>query len=369
MTEPAYGYAHKARVVRLGEAEETYLVEIPDLAPGILSGPFMSAVRDLQPEDVVLVLQMGITGGDLVIVGRLPAVAWDSHLPIGIGDVTGLTAALDDRATDAELAALASSTDGRLDTLEATDATQEGRLTSIEALNTTQDGRLSAVEALNTTQDGRLTGVEGVNTTQDGRLTVNEAGIAANGTAIGLLNIWGWANQWHDVDTYGDLINFGLPRGLFGTTHTLGGGIARAARTRVRRDVTINQMRVYVTVAGVGASGVTTAGIYKSATALGTYTLVSSGTAALTATGRQNITVGAAALSKGDYVLAFFTTNLYSSSPAHAGLVNAPYAALVNPAGANVWASKGGVLTAPATIDMQDGTWTAQQVPWWVALA
>jgi hypothetical protein len=177
MTEPTYGFAHRARVLRAGEVDGTYLVELPALAPGLASGPFPSTVRDLAPGDAVLVLQMGLTRGDLVIVGRLPERAPDVTLPIGISDVTGLAAALDAAATDTDLAALAATIDTRDDGQDATLTSHGTRLTTVEGRATTLEGRATTIEGVNTTQDGRLTAVEGVNTTQNTRLTTAETNI------------------------------------------------------------------------------------------------------------------------------------------------------------------------------------------------
>lgn len=359
---PAYGYAHRARVVRLGAAEETYLVEVPAIAPGILSGPFMSAVRDLQPGDQVLVLQVGPTSGDLVIVCRLPERAPDFTLPIEISDVTGLAAALDDRATDAELDALADATN--LNFLVVNDALDDhdGRLDVLETARTALEAADVALAAADTALDARLDIVEPA-------VTANTAATTANGTAIGLLNTWAWRNQDHGKDVYGDLVDFGEPRSVFNNTRTVGGGVALITRTRVRRDTSVSFIRLYCTTAGVGASGLTTGAIYTSATALGTYTRVASGTVAATVTGRLNVTVPATALTAGTYVLVLITSNGYTSAPVWAGSGVAAIAGLINPTGGIVWATKSGITVAPTTIDPQDGTWSAQAAPWWVTLS
>lgn len=180
MTDPTYGFAHRARVLREGVAAGTYVIEVPALAPDCASGPFPSTVRDLIPGDSVLVLQMGTTRGDLIIVGRLPERAPDVVLPIGISDVTGLAAALDDRATDAELTALAAAIDARDDGQDATLTSHGTRLTAAEGVNTTQDGRLTAIEGVNTTQNTRLTTAEGNITALQARKSIRVARPSAN---------------------------------------------------------------------------------------------------------------------------------------------------------------------------------------------
>lgn len=104
MTTPTYGVHHRARVLRAGAITGTYDVEIPLLAPGLSSGPLPSTVPNLVEDDQVLLAQVGTTRDDLIIIGKLPP-AIPVALPITIGDVTGLSTALDGRATDAELAA------------------------------------------------------------------------------------------------------------------------------------------------------------------------------------------------------------------------------------------------------------------------
>lgn len=374
MTAPTqeYGAAHRGTVRRASELDGYWFVRCTAINPLGEIGPYASTVAELAVDDRVLLTQIGTTRDDLVITGKLPAVPWDANLPIGIDDVTGLQTALDDRATDAELDALASSTDGRLDTLEATDTAYDGRLDALEAADVGLDSRLDTAEAGLITLDGRTDVIEALNTTQDGLIAGNTSAIAANATAVALLNLWALRYQDHERDIYGDLVDFGVPRWQFDNVRSASGGVGLVTRTRVRRDVTINLVRVCTTAAGVGGSGLTTAAIYTASQAVGVaYTLVASGTLALTgAVGRRNITVTpAAALTAGQYVLVLLTSNGYSTAPQHAGSSIAANQALLNPSGTIVWASKAGVTSAPATINPQDGTWTEQAAPWWVALS
>jgi hypothetical protein len=352
---PAYGYAHHARVVRVGEADNSYLVEVPAIAPGILSGPFTSAIRDLQSGDQVLVLQVGPTSGDLVIICRLPERPPEFTLPIEISDVTGLAAALDNRATDAELAALQSATN--LNFLVVNDK------------NTEQDGRLTAVESLNTTQNGRLTAVESLNTAQDGRLTTNEAAIAANATAVTEANTWR-PNQDHDVDVYGDAVHFGLPAAAYQSSRSLNNSTAYLARTRVRRSGNISIVRVAITVVGTGA-GTTTAALFRASSATGAggpYTPLGSGSSALASTGIQSIAIGAQTLAAGDWLALLLIPVGYTAPPTHAAIVTPTSAGLINRSTNNVRSAKA-MTTPPATVSPGDGTWGAQTQLWYCALA
>lgn len=366
MTAPAYGYAHRARVVRLGEAEETYLVEVPDLAPGILSGPFTSAVRDLLPGDQVLVLQLGITGGDMVIVGRLPERAPPFTLPIEISDVTGLAAALDDRATDAELDALQDATnlsfltvndmldeyDGRLDVLETSRTALEAADVALAAADAALDVRLDIVEPLVTSHTGL---------------------IAANGAAITALNNYSSGAEQREVDMFGDVIS-SFPRHFIANTRTLSNTGGYFVRHRIRKAANISFMRVFVTVAGAGG-GTTTAVLYRSTTPTGAYTQIATGTHALATTGEAAITLGATTLNAGDYLIMAIRPLGYTASTLSLGMVqnnvriDATKNAMNPAAGRYAWVTKSVVAAMPSSIDIQDGTFTLDISPWWVALA
>lgn len=97
------GYAHRGQVLRLGPVADTYYVEIPALAPDRAYGPVPSTVPGLAEGDRVLLQQIGMTRGDVVITGKMPPTPFDSILPIEISDVTGLSAALADKADDSEI--------------------------------------------------------------------------------------------------------------------------------------------------------------------------------------------------------------------------------------------------------------------------
>lgn len=370
MTAPqVYGYAHRGTVTGASELDGYWMVRCTAINPARPIGPYASTVPELGVGDRVLLTQIGTTRDDLVITGKLPAEPWDSHLPIGIDNVTGLQAALDGRATDAELAAAEATLTGLIGVEHATNVTQDGRLTTvegrattIEGVNTTQDGRLTTlegrattIEGVNTTQDGRLTAVEGVNTTQDGRLTT--------------LETYGPVFQAaHEFDMYGDLFS-PFPRIWTSNVRTPPVTTAFIWRTRARVSATVARVRVIVAVAGTG-SGSYTGALYTASVAAGPYTLAASATNTLAGTGQQNFTFGAGVpVTAGTYVLLFLLrTGTYTVPPQLAALQNA----VQNAAGLNptvVWGTKGSVTTPPATITVTDGTWTAEAAPWWVAAA
>lgn len=374
MTGPGqvYGYTHRGTITGPSELAGYWMVRVTAINPARPVGPYPSTVPEHAVGDRVLLTQIGTSRDDLVITGTLPPTPWESHLPIGIDDVTGLQTALDDRATDTELAALASSTDGRLDTLESADATQDGRLDSIEGVNTAQDGRLTTVEGrattiegVNTTQDGRLTAVEGVNTAQDAALvTLN--------TSLTDLSTWE-QYQAHERDVYGDIISSHL-RGLATNSRSLVNQAAYIFRSRVTKPRAFTQVRLTIaTTAGVG--GTTTAAVYKSLSATGVngpYTLMNSGTNTLTALGAANFTVASSSFARGDYILLLILLNNgYSTVPRMATMQsNVAHTSILNPTGVGVvFGTKVPVTSVPATISPNDGTWTAETNPWWIAAA
>lgn len=352
MTAPAYGTLHRGRIVRESLVPDNFEVMITSAAPGRTIGPIQSAVRGLAPGDRVLLGCVGTTQDDYVIIGALPPPVPD---PLGIDDISGLQTELDNRATDAELAALQAATN--LNFLVVNDK------------NTEQDGRLTDVESLNTTQNGRLTAVESLNTTQDGRLTTNEAAIAANATAVTEANTWR-PNQDHDVDVYGDAVHFGLPAAAYQSSRSLNNSTAYLARTRVRRTGSISIVRVAIAAVGTGA-GTTTAALFRASSAIGAggpYTPLGSGSSALASTGIQSIAIGAQSLTAGDWLALLLIPVGYTSPPTHAAIVTPAVAGLINRSANNVRSAKA-MTTPPATVSPGDGTWGAQTQLWYCALA
>lgn len=358
MTSPTYGYLHRGRVLRPGEAEGHYVVHIPALAPGCASGPFQSTVRDLQTGDNVLLAQVGLTGGDLVVVGRLPERGPDVTLPIAISDVTGLQTALDNRATDAELAAAVSTLNASITTEHNTNVTQDGRLTSVE-------GRMTTNEALDVTQNGRLTTAEGNITTNTGTIGGHTSTLATHTSQISALQTYAQVFQSHEFDIYGDLWS-PFPRMWTSNFRTLANNTGYFWLTRARVAATSTRVRVIVTTAGT--VGNCTGTLLKSSTLAGTYAQAGSGTNNLQVTGPREFTFTGVNIAQGDYVMMFFVGGGYSVAPRIAALANAVQNnAALNPI--PIWGTKGGLAAAPTTIAPTDGTWTGDTAPWWVAAA
>jgi hypothetical protein len=364
VTAPAYGYAHRGRVLRAGSAEGHYVVHIPALAPGCASGPFQSTIRDLEPGDNVLLTQVGLTVGDLVITGRLPERPPDFTLPINISDVAGLQTALDNRATDAELAAVDSTLTASILTEHNTNVTQDGRLTSLET-------RATTIEGVNTTQDGRLTTAEGTIASHTTTLTSNTSTLATHTSELTALETWSRFSQSHDFDVYGDILST-FPRILTSNIRQLVNQALFIWRSRVRVAATLTTIRVICTTVGAGVGGSCTGALFRSSsTSNGPYTLVGSGTNTLTATGRQNFTFTGVPVVAGDYLLvAFLSNNSYTTAPRIAALQNAAQVAAALQNSTNtVWGTKLSVASMPSSITSDDGSWTADNAPWWLALA
>lgn len=150
MTSPQYGYIHRARVLRVGAAPGTYVVEVPALADNVAFGPIQSTVDDLAVGDPVAVAQAGATRGDLIIVGRL---------------ATGF--APDPPVVDTRLDAL----ETRATAIENVNSTQASSITALGAANT-------ALGAANVVQDNRLTELEGDALLQDATLDDHETRLA-----------------------------------------------------------------------------------------------------------------------------------------------------------------------------------------------
>jgi hypothetical protein len=363
VTAPAYGYAHRGRVLRAGDAEGHYVVSIPALAPGCASGPFPSTVRDLQTGDAVLLTQIGLSMGDLVITGRLPERAPDITLPIDISDVSGLQTALDNRATDAELAAVNSTLTASILTEHNTNATQDGRLTSLE-------GRATSIEGVNTTQNTRLT-------TAESNITTNTANIATNTTNITTehntnvtqdgrltaLESWSREHQNQEFDSFGDIFT-PFPRIWGSNVRTITNNLGYYWLTRSHIAATCTRVRVIVKTAGT--VGNCTGLLLKASTLTGTYSQIGSATNNLQTTGVRDFTFTGVNIVAGDYLMAFLVGGGYTVAPQITALQNAvQVAASLSP----VWGTKSGLAAPPSTISPLDGTWTTDSAPWWIAIA
>lgn len=348
-----YGYLHTARVVGLDVASGGWFVESVALARDRKWGPIPSCVLGLQPGDKVVLAATGTTRDNLLILGPL-----DPRYP-DIGDIPGLTAALALKANQTALdAAVANIT-----TEHNTNVTQDGRLTSIESLNTTQNTRLDGIDTLNTTQNTRLTTAEGTIVSHTGTLSTHTGQITA------LQNFSQVFRDAHEFDVYGDVIS-SFPRAWTTNFRTLVGQAAYIWRTRMRLGVGFNRVRVIVQTAGTGA-GSCTGTLLTSATAAGPYTVAGTATNTLTATGAQDFTFASTAnVAAGTYVvLLLWCNNSYTATPR---IVCIQSNVQVNVGGLNptiVFGTKTGQATAPTSVTITDGTWTAEANPWWIAAA
>lgn len=347
-----YGYLHTARVIGLDVASGGWFVESVSLARDRRWGPIPSCVLGLQPGDKVVLAATGTTRDNLLILGAL-----DPHFP-DIGDIPGLQAALDLKADQTALdAAVANIT-----TEHNTNVTQNTRLDGIDTLNTTQNGRLTAVEGVNTTQDGRLTTAEGTIVSHTGTLSTHGSQITALQTYSQVFR------DAHEFDVYGDAIS-SFPRLQTANLRTLVGQAAYIWRTRMRIGVGFNRVRVIVNTAGTGA-GSCTGTLLTSSTAAGPYTVAGTATNTLTATGVQDFVFASTAnVAAGAYVvLLLWCNNSYTATPkivAWTGAISVPGA--LNPT--IVFGTKTGQATAPTTVTITDGTWTAETSVWWIAAA
>jgi hypothetical protein len=370
VTGPAYGYTHRARVLRAGGAAETYVVEIPTLAPGCAAGPFASTVRDLEPGDRVLLMQVGLTGGDLVIMGRLPERDPDVTLPINISDVTGLQAALDNRATDAELDAA----EARLDAVETVNATQDTQLA-------TADTRLDAVEATNSDQDTELAGLTSTTTSLDTRLDTAETTVSGHTTELSshtnelaTLQDFMRGIPAFDADIYGDLIS---PIGRYEATNfmTLTADTVYIVKLRARTAMTVGRIRWALGNTATGA-GTMSGAAYTASSSAGPYTLLkNTNTVNATAIGIYSQAWSDASsptITRGTWVLlAVRCSTGYTQTPRLSTQQNAvPAPAILHPsAGVINIGFKGSLTSFPATISPNDGTWSSLNLNFWAALA
>jgi hypothetical protein len=352
MSAPAYGTMHRGRIVRPDIVLDNYFVTISSAAPGRVIGPIQSAVRNLEPGDAVLLASIGTTRDDYVIVGRLPAFEPPA---LEIDDITGLQAALDDRATDAELQA-------------AQDANNFNFLV-VNSVNDAQDDRLDDL-------DDSVAALTAADTALDGRLDVVEPLVTANGAAITALQASDTAfatysahNAQHPVDAYGDQF-YSFFREFCLNQRTLTNNGAFVFRTRARRALNVSFLRVMVVTTGTGA-GSTTGFLYKGASQHGTYTLAASGAAALASLNEQNITLGSTPIAAGDWLLFGVRATGYTTFPKIATMLNAVQGNVANPSAARAaYLSRTTVGAMPATIDTSDGSWIfSDATPTWFALA
>lgn len=161
-----YGFLHTARVVSQDVASGGWYVQSVSLARDRRWGPIPSCVAGLQAGDKVVLGATGTTRDNLLIVAAL-----DPRYP-DIGDIPGLQAALDLKATVADLDAFEAATSLNFLVVNNKNNEQDGRLTTAE-------GDIAALEAADIALDGRLDTAESTLTSHGTRLTTAEGNITA----------------------------------------------------------------------------------------------------------------------------------------------------------------------------------------------
>jgi hypothetical protein len=328
-----YGYNHRARIIGPGEVDGTYYVELPMLAPASRLGPFPSVIPGLTENDRVLIVQIGMTRGDLVIVGKLPG-----DFPT-IDEVPGLSAALAAKANESDLATLTS------------------RVGTDEGLITANGSAIAANTSAIGTNGAAITALQA-------RATTDEGLIAANTSAIGVLASAQRDSYGNDYDISHDVLST-MPRVLATTAITMANGVAYYVKMSTRVAMTLNVIKFCLNAAGVG--GTLTLGLWHgpSATALAYAGGVSANGLI---SGRQDWTGVGATLAAGDLIvvgfLALATTtgpNLACSAPVNGTMLNQDVSVLT------VLATSATVSTLP-TSALNMGTLTGYtplgQMPW-----
>lgn len=252
-----YGYLHRGRLIGPGPVIGTHFAEVPALAPGSKLGPFPAVLPGLLAGDRVLLAQVGMTRGDLVIVGRLPG-----EFP-EVADIGGLTAALAAKANQTDLATLTT----RVGTDEGLISTNGAAITALQARATTDEATITA----NTTAISS-------NTT---RLTTDETTIT---TLVGGQRL----SYGNDYDINHDFVST-IPRALCFNAITLTNGIGLYAAMYARQAFSLAVIKFCVNTAGAG--GAMTLGLWHGANAAA-LTYVGSFTANATQQGRQDWTLG-----------------------------------------------------------------------------
>lgn len=315
-----YGYNHRGRILKAGDADGTWTVNVPSLAPDLAWGPVPAVVPDLEPGDSVLLCQLGTTKADLVIVGKLPGT-----LP-SYTDIPGLTAALAAKADETDLV-----------TTQDDVATLETRLTADEASITANGTAITANAAAITSLGTRTTTAEGAITSLGTRMTSAEGRLTTDEAAITLLNTERDYSHGNDYEINHDFLST-LPRAVASSSITLTNGHGYYIKMRTHRAVSLDVVKVCLPVAGAG--GTLKIGIYtgSSAAALA----FQANTSLSLAVGRQDWALGSpVSLAAGDYlVLGFLATSMTTSPTLSAG--PAINATLLN--------QDGSVLTAVSTV-------------------
>lgn len=124
-----YGYLHLGRILKQDPITGGYEVESVPLARTSKWGPVPSCVPGLRKGDRVILAATGMSRDVLTIIGKVGATMPD------VADVTGLLAALHDKASAAEV-----------DVLRDRIGSAEGDLEGLQTAVTALDGRMDAVE-------------------------------------------------------------------------------------------------------------------------------------------------------------------------------------------------------------------------------
>ena len=323
-----YGYLHRGVVHAHDATTGGYTVRIPTLAPGRIMGPFpsMAVGVTLTAGTRVALASIGASRDDLVIVGPLPGRV------LGIGDVTGLSAALDAKADDADVTAL----DARLDSAESELVVLDGRSDSAE---------------------GRLTSAEG-------RLTTQETTTSVNSDRIYALEL----NPFRaDRDLYTDVLST-FNREDVVNSITLVNGTIYVVRLYARPAMSLSAIRMVTAVAGVAGTG--NIALYAGSTVT-SLAQVRSGTINLTTLGRVTHNLSSAYnAAAGTHLAVALLPLSYTTAPQVGGKTGIVHSALLNP-GSTLHTSltKSGQVSLPASIDISDGTWTTTVTSkMWVAM-
>jgi hypothetical protein len=323
-----YGYLHLGRVIAYDAARNAYSLESVGLARTARWPPVPSCVPGLQPGDRVILAAKGSSRDDLVIVGKLGA-----SFP-QVGDIDGL---LDTLTT----------LDSRLDAAEGDVLTLDARLDTAEGDLLTLDSRLGTAEADVISLDTRLDAAEAVESDLATRLYPIE------------LNSF-------QRDLYGDVFST-LPREAATTAIPLVNGTIYVVRMFSRRAAAITALRAVTAVAGAGAGASCAIALYEgsAATALNQQR---TGTIGLTTLGRVNHTLSSGYTTGNLTHLAVALLPLaYTTAPQLGGSAGVVHSTLINPSGTlHTAVSKAGQTVLPASINLNDGTWTATATskPW-----
>jgi hypothetical protein len=326
MNKPGeYGYNHRARIIGPGEVDGTYYVELPTIVPAGRSGPFPAVIPGLAAGDRVLMAQVGMTRGDLVIIGKLPG-----DFP-SMGEIPGL---------DAALAAKANQTD----------------LTALTA-------RVGADETTITANSSAITANGSAITALQSRATTDEASITSNTGSITTLTSGQRTSYGSDYDINKDILST-LPRALASSSIVLPNGTGLYAKFATRQAFTLNAIKFSLATAGVGGTLALSLwhGPFPSAlTYAGTHS-------ATLGAGRQDWTGIGVALAANDIVVIGFLALAMSTQPALAASPASSAALLNENTGALTSLETTATLSALPTTSLNMATLTGytalSQIPW-----